>query len=306
MTSPAPFPVSVRRGVPLAEHTTLGIGGPAELFLEPQRPEDLAERLDALDRDGVPFRLLGGGANLLAPDGGVPGAVLATGRMRRVFREGERGLRAWAGATLPQLVRTARELGLSGLESLVGVPGQLGGALAMNAGSAQWGIWDVVVEAVVWRPVPGGGGEVVALDRATVAPRYRDGNLRGAVVLEALLELAPSDRARVRAAEEALLRRKNATQPVSASSAGCAFRNPPGDSAGRLVDAAGLKGLRVGGAAVSERHANFVVDLGGATAADVRTLLERVEETVAERFGVRLERELVVWPEPERPVMVGA
>lgn len=289
----------VRRAEPLAAHTTLRIGGPAEWFYEPQRPEDLASLLSRLAREGIPCRLLGGGANTLAPDGGVRGAVLHTGALRRVFREGD-GLRAWAGATLPQLVRTAADAGLSGLEPLIGVPGQLGGALAMNAGSADWGIWDEIAEATVWDPAQ--GGEVRLLRRAEHQPAYRDGRLGRWVVLEALLRLRPAAPRVIRAAQEELLRRKNATQPVTLASAGCAFKNPPGDSAGRLVDAAGLKGTRCGGAEISERHANFVVNRGGASAADVRALIERAEREVAERFGVRLERELVIWPEPDAPL----
>ncbi len=303
-----PLPVNsaerapMRRLEPLSAHTTLRIGGPAEQFFEPQRPEDLAALLSRLIAEQLPFRLLGGGANTLAPDGGVRGAVVHTGSLRRVFREGESQLRAWAGATLPQLVRTAADSGLSGLERLIGVPGQLGGGLAMNAGSASWGIWDLVEEVTVWDPEFEGGGEQSAirvLRPADVLPSYRDGRLGARIVLEACLRLQPTDPRAIRAVQEDFLQRKNASQPVTLSSAGCAFKNPAGDSAGRLVDAAGLKGLRVGGAEISPRHANFIVNCGGATAADVRTLIERAEATVAERFGVRLERELVLWPEPE-------
>jgi len=228
--------------------------------------------------------------------------VIHTGMMRRLFRDGERSLRGWPGVTIQQLVRTAGELGLSGVEPLVGVPGNLGGALAMNAGSADWGIWDQVQEVTLWRPGAGAGD----FRREQVGPRYRDGNLQGAVVLEALLDFEPGAPKEVKARAEEVLRRKNASQPVTLSSAGCAFKNPPGDSAGRLIDAAGLKGAREGAVAVSERHANFLVNEGGATAAQVRALLARIEETVRERFGVSLERELVIWPEPlagaDRPV----
>ncbi len=291
-----------RRREPLSRWTTLKIGGPAELFFEPAKPEHLLELLDELHAAGTPFRLLGGGANLLAPDGGVAGAVIHTGMMRRLFRDGERSLRGWPGVTIQQLVRTAGELGLSGVEPLVGVPGNLGGALAMNAGSADWGIWDQVQEVTLWRPGAGAGD----FRREQVGPRYRDGNLQGAVVLEALLDFEPGAPKEVKARAEEVLRRKNASQPVTLSSAGCAFKNPPGDSAGRLIDAAGLKGAREGAVAVSERHANFLVNEGGATAAQVRALLARIEETVRERFGVSLERELVIWPEPlagaDRPV----
>lgn len=288
---------------PLARHTTLRIGGPAAEFWEPQRPEDLAAVLSRLARDGAAWRMLGGGADTLAPDGGVRGAVIHTGAMRRVFRE-EGGLRAWAGVTLPQLVRTAADAGLTGLEPLIGVPGQVGGALAMNAGSATWGVWDAVEELTVWDPdAAAPGSEPAAFLRvlrpAEVGPAYRDGRLGRRVALEAKLRLAPADPRAIRDEQERLLRRKNATQPVTLASAGCAFKNPPGDSAGRLVDAAGLKGARAGGAEISERHANFVVNRGGATAADVRALIERAEREVESRFGVRLERELCVWPEPD-------
>ncbi len=289
--------VPLLRGVALAAHTTLKIGGPAEFFYAPQRPEDLAALLTRLESAGTPCRLLGGGANTLAPDGGVWGAVVHTGALRGLFREGNR-LRAWPGVTLPQLVRAACDAGLGGVEKLIGVPGQIGGALAMNAGSSEWGIWDAVEEVTLWEP----GGGMRAFRPEEIGPRYRDGNLRGRVVLECALRLRPEEPAALKARQDEFLRRKNATQPVTLSSAGCAFKNPPGDSAGRLVDAAGMKGAREGGAKISPLHANFIVNCGGASAADVRALATRAEEAVAARFGVRLERELVLWPEPARPV----
>jgi UDP-N-acetylmuramate dehydrogenase len=132
-----------------------------------------------------------------------------------------------------------------------------------------------------------------------VQPSYRNGNLRGAIVLETLLEFEASSPGAVRARQEAYLKKKNQTQPVTLASAGCAFRNPEGDSAGRLIDAAGLKGAREGGLVVSERHANFLVHEGGGSAAEARRLLERIATTVREQFGVELHRELVVWPEPD-------
>ncbi len=287
-------------GVPLAAWTTLRIGGPAAEFYQPRRPEDLAALLDHLEERELPWRMLGGGANVLAPDGGVRGAVIQTEGLRGVFREGERGLRAWAGASLPGLVHSAAGLGLAGLEPLAGVPGQLGGALAMNAGSAEWGIWSVVREAVLWDPEAAGPGpeRIRAVGPEEIGPRYRDGRLGRAVVLEVLLELQPSTPARVRAAVRERIARKNASQPVSLATAGCAFRNPPGDSAGRLLEAAGLKGRRRGRAVFSGLHANFVVNEGGATAAEVRALLEEAREEVEGRFGIRLRPELVIWPEP--------
>ncbi len=284
----------MRRDEPLSRWTTLRLGGAAEFFFEPRTPDDLWKLLTRLDEDGVPYRMLGGGANVLAPDGGVPGAVIHTGSMRRIFRDGETGLRAWAGATNQQLVRAAAEHGLSGVEELIGVPGHVGGSLAMNAGSPSWGLWDQVTEVTLWQP----GGEVVAKTPDEVQPSYRNGNLRGAIALEVLLHFEASAPAAVRAKQEAYLKRKNESQPVTLASAGCAFRNPDGDSAGRLIDAAGLKGAREGGVVVSEKHANFLVHEGGGTAADARALLARIEAEVQRQFDVALHRELVVWPEP--------
>jgi len=283
----------MRQQVPLSEWTTLRIGGPAEFFFQPQKPEHLGDLLTRLEKDEVPWRMLGAGANVLAPDGGVPGAVIQTGSLRHIFRE-ENCLRLWPGVTLPQLVRSATELGLSGVEKLIGVPGHVGGALAMNAGSADWGIWDQVREVTLWLP----GGELVARTAKDIQPSYRNGNLGQAVVLEALLELTEKPVKVVKAEQEAYLRKKNASQPVTLSTAGCAFRNPKGDSAGRLIDAAGLKGWTCGGIQVSPLHANFLVNNGGATAADVRQAIAHIRQTVVDAAGIELATELVIWPEP--------
>jgi UDP-N-acetylmuramate dehydrogenase len=283
----------MRRDVALADWTTLRIGGPAAFFFQPQKPEHLGELLTRLETDGFPWRMLGAGANVLAPDGGVQGAVIQVGSMRRIFQE-ESCLRLWPGVTLPQLVRSATELGLSGVEQLIGVPGQIGGAIAMNAGSADWGIWDQVREVTLWEP----GGALVARKPEEVLPEYRNGNLGEAVVLEALLELKPSPVSEVKKRQEEYLRKKNQSQPVTMSTAGCAFRNPAGASAGKLIDDAGLKGFQIGGVQVSPLHANFLVNLGDGSAADVRAVLDHVEREVLNQCGVRLTRELVIWPEP--------
>ena len=192
----------MRLQVPLAEWTTLRIGGPAEYFFQPPKPEQFADLLTRLEMDEVPFRLLGAGANVLAPDGGVLGAVIQSGGLRRMFRE-ENCLRLWPGVTLPQLVRSATELGLSGVEKLIGVPGHIGGALAMNAGSSDWGIWQQVKEVTLWLP----GGELVAKTPQQIQPGYRNGNLGEAVVLEVLLELEVKPKADVKKEQEAYAKR---------------------------------------------------------------------------------------------------
>ncbi|NQU49498.1 MAG: UDP-N-acetylmuramate dehydrogenase [Planctomycetes bacterium] len=283
----------MRLQVPLAEWTTLRIGGPAEYFFQPPKPEQFAELLTRLEMDEVPFRLLGAGANVLAPDGGVLGAVIQSGGLRRMFRE-ENCLRLWPGVTLPQLVRSATELGLSGVEKLIGVPGHIGGALAMNAGSSDWGIWQQVKEVTLWLP----GGELVAKTPQQIQPGYRNGNLGEAVVLEVLLEFEVKPKADVKKEQEAYLRKKNVSQPVTLSTAGCAFRNPQGSSAGQLIESVGLKGWQCGGIQVSPLHANFLVNTGGATAADVRLAMAHIQKTVLDQAGVELQTELVIWPEP--------
>ncbi|MBC8369401.1 MAG: UDP-N-acetylmuramate dehydrogenase [Planctomycetes bacterium] len=284
----------MRTLVALSEYTTLRVGGAAAMFFEPQKPEHLAELLTQLEIDGIAWKILGAGANSVPADAGFDGAVIHTGSMRRIFRDGD-GFRVWAGASLPSMIRAAYELELSGLENLIGVPGQLGGALAMNAGSAEWGVWDVVENVTLWVPGIGDHLKIEQHDRQSLNPQYRNGNLQQKVVLEALINLKKSSKPEIKHAQETLLRAKNASQPVTVPSAGCAFKNPPGDSAGRLLDKSGLKGLRVGGAEVSSKHANFIINCGDATAADVTELLKQMHAAVIEKQQVDLEYELVVW-----------
>ncbi len=245
--------------------------------------------LTQLYADRVDWFILGGGANVCFPDEGLS-VVVHTGAMRRMFRE-ENTIRVWPGVTIQQLVRATSELGLSGMESLMGVPGNLGGAIAMNAGTADWGIWELVAEVTLWTP-----DGLVSKTREDVQPSYRHGNLGEGVLLEALLQFESRNPAQIKIKQESLLRKKSQTQPVTLSSAGCAYKNPPGDSAGRLIDSSGLKGTTVGGMSVSERHANFMVNDGSATAHDFLTLLEKVEATVFQEHGVKLEREIVIVP----------
>jgi len=201
---------------------------------------------------------------------------------------------------LPSLVRAASQLGWSGLEGLVGVPGSLGGGVAMNAGGGPGWMWDLVEAVRVLTPE----GELVDRDREQCNPGYRDGGLDGAVVVGAVLRLQVESRAAVEERTREFLLRKRAVQPVTEKSSGCIFKNPDreqsdGCSAGQLVDRAGLKELQRGGARVSPLHGNFIVNTGGATAADVFGLIVELQERVQERFGVALEREVKVWRSAE-------
>jgi UDP-N-acetylmuramate dehydrogenase len=326
MTSSTSWPCAALSSAELAGRTTLKVGGWAEWLLEPASPDELVAAWTAALEVGGPVRLLGGGANLILDDGELPGVVISTARLRRSFRMGDRvrgedpferdapadkthdledgepRLVGWAGASMPGLVRAAAELGWAGLEGLVGVPGSLGGGVRMNAGG-RWGdMWDVVetVRCVTRE------GELVDVERADANPTYRDGGLGDRVVVAAVVKLERSSKHEVRERMKQFLSEKRAAQPVTEASCGCIFKNPDkelsgGRSAGILVEESGAKGLRRGGAVVSELHGNFIVNRGGATAADVLTLIEDVRDRVAQRTGIRLEREVEVWRREEGP-----
>jgi UDP-N-acetylmuramate dehydrogenase len=297
------------------------VGGAAEWLLEPRDPDQLQRAWVAAREAGFEVRLLGAGADLIVADGLHPCVVIATGRIDRVFRPGsvasetpfeaapEDGARvapperdedprlvAWCGASLPGLVRRAGELGWTGLEGLVGVPAKLGGAVATNAGG-RWGdIWDVIETVRVLTL----DGEVQDLERTACNPVYRDGGLGELLVVGAVLRLRSSTRREVQERARVFLLEKNGVQPVTEACAGCIFKNPDpeasgGRSAGRLIDDLGLKGLERGAAIVSPLHGNFIVNRGGARAADVFELIEEVRGRVAEATGIALETEVRSW-----------
>lgn len=265
--------------IPLARLTTLKVGGPAEVWT----CETDAAVVRATE---APYRVLGGGSNLLVADAGVPERVVRLGRAFADLDAMDGRTDLWLGAAtpVPGLVRRAQRLGLSGLEGLLGVPAVLGGAIAMNAGTRFGEIAEVLeeVEALV-------DGRVVRLAADDLGLRYRHADLpAGAIVLRARLRLVASTPDRVARALEGVDEARRG-QP-KARSAGCAFKNPPGDSAGRLVDVAGLKGVRVGDAMIAHEHGNFVVNLGAATAADVVALLDLVRAAVAVPLEVEWRR----------------
>lgn len=332
MNSSVNWPCAALQNAELAPRTTLRVGGSAAWLLEPATPDAFVAAWCAVRERGLEPRVLGGGANLIVADGTHPWVVIATDRMHRVFRpetdqaqvlelaaiEGANGrdgvyepelprvahherereprLVAWAGAGMPGLVRMARDLGWSGLEGLVGVPGNLGGGVAMNAGG-RWGeLWDVVESVRLLTPE----GEVVERLRGECQPRYRDGNLGGAMVLGAELKLVPGDRSAIGARMGEYLAQKSAAQPVMERSAGCIFRNPDkelsdGLSAGELIERLGLKGRSRGDAVVSQKHGNFLVNRGRASACDVLELIDEVEREVHARTGIVLQREVKLW-----------
>lgn len=282
-------PGGVRLDEPLARYVSFRIGGPADVLVLPPTLAHLEAVVRWLYRCGEPFVVLGRGSNVLIADRGVRGVVVKTGRgQARVRYDGVR-VAVECGASLPHLSRRASERGLAGLEFAAGIPGSVGGAVVMNAGAHGCSMADVVTEVRAltpegerrWR------GEELAF-------RYRESRFQRepGVVLEAELTLTRADPQETVARLEAWLSTRAETQPLGPPSSGCVFRNPAGDFAGRLIDAAGAKGLRVGPAVVSDRHANYILNLGGAQASDVLRLMDIVRARVRAAFGVELETEI--------------
>ena len=260
--------------------TTLGVGGEAELW-------EVEDERGLREATAEPYRVLGAGSNVLISDAGVPERVIKLGRAYNTIRDfnGQRDLWLGAATPLPGLVRRATEAGLSGLEPLLGIPAVLGGAVVMNAGTRFGEMSGTLQEVEVFV-----NGELQRLRADALGLSYRHSELpEGAVLTRVQLKLTPSTRERV-AAKVRQVDDARAGQP-KIKSAGCAFKNPPGDSAGRLIDVHGLKGLRVGQAQVSFEHGNFIVNLGGASACDVLNLLEQIKAKVE----VPLESEWQLW-----------
>jgi len=275
----------------LGRRTTLRVGGPAEYFVEAQSLRDVADTVHASRESGLPLHVLGGGSNLLIPDDGVSGIVLSLHGLKKINVFGSK-VHVQAGANLSALVARCSTQGLAGPQSLAGIPGSVGGALAMNAGGRYGEIADYV-ERVIWISPR---GELESRYREEIEFGYRISELRHGVVIEAVLQGHTGEPKQLIAQAREILQQKLAAQPYSEFSAGCAFKNPKGQSAGRIIDAAGCKGLRVGGATVSDRHGNFIVNTGEARASDVLELMRLVTARVLEAHGIELQPEVQIWP----------
>lgn len=281
--------VMVLRDEPLARHTTMGVGGPARVFAIIEEPAALQPVIAVLRQGDIPWMILGGGSNTIFTDEGWPGAIVTLGKgFRKLARvEGTNQITAGAAAPLSAVMNFAKREGLSGLEWAGGVPGQLGGALAGNAGTPAGEICAAVesVEAI------GPDGRRRTLARGEFEYGYRFSSLRDWIVIEATLALTPDAPEAIQKRIDAALA-KRGEQPIGQRSSGCMFKNPPGAPAGRLIDEAGLKGLRIGGARVSELHANFMINDGKATAEDIEKLIELVREGVGRKHGINLDLEI--------------
>jgi UDP-N-acetylmuramate dehydrogenase len=285
----------VAYGEPLSRYTSLRIGGPADALVVPADLDDLRALLRFVHTAGIPTVVLGGGSNTLVLDGGFRGIAIVLGAAFTQHEAQGTTVRAGAAVRVSRLLAFACRLGLAGVECLTGIPGTVGGAIRGNAGTSAGWVGDRLVDVGLVLA----DGTVARLPKAKLGFAYRHAALPvGAVVTEATFALEPGDPAAIRRAVSKLLVARNQSQPVESRSAGCMFKNPPGDSAGRLVDVAGLKGLRAGDAVVSSKHANFIINEGRAKAADVLGLMKMVRARVRERHGIDLELEVNVVGEP--------
>ena len=286
------FEPIVRQGEPLAQHTWFRLGGTAEYFAEPRTIDELQALVRRCADEGIQIRLLGGGSNVLVRDEGVPGMVVSLPEQAfGAIATNGRKITAGAGAKLGHLISVAVREGLAGLEPLVGIPGSVGGALHGNAGSRGGDIGQWTCQATVMTR----SGEILQRERDDLTFAYRESSLDELVILQAEFDLEKEDPEELTKRMQKYWIVKKANQPLGHQSAGCIFKNPRGMSAGMLIDQAGLKGSRIGGAEVSDAHANFIVADSSATSHDVLRLIDLVRSRVAERLGVELETEIEIW-----------
>ncbi|MDT8301637.1 MAG: UDP-N-acetylmuramate dehydrogenase [Sedimentisphaerales bacterium] len=282
----------VETDYPLAKRTWYGLGGAADYFIRPKTVEQLKEVVRRCTKNNIRIYVMGFGSNLLVSDKGLRGAVikLEAEQFSQIEFDGEE-VTAWAGAELSKLVLTCVEKGLSGIEALTGIPGSVGGAVKMNAGG-NFGDFGAAVEAVT---LMDSDGNVFEKSKPELVFDYRRTNITAKFILSARLKLNESDSEQImRTVKEIWIYKKN-NQPLNTKNSGCIFKNPRDGSAGALIDRAGLKGLRIGGAVVSEKHANFIIAEKECTSSDVMKLIETIKEKVKEQFDVELELEVEIW-----------
>lgn len=292
---PNRFPdMEILREEPMARHTTFRIGGPARRFVRPGNTEECAGLLALAGEEEWPLLVLGNGSNLLAADSGLDMLVVHTGRLDSLERTGKRSIRAGAGVSLARLSSFAQREGLSGLEFAHGIPGSLGGGVCMNAGAYGGEMRQVLSAATVW--FPDEGVRRMSLEELDLGYRHSIFSGRRGAVLEAEFLLEPGDPAHIQAQTADFDRRRREKQPLEYPSAGSTFKRPEGHFAGALIEQCGLKGFRTGGAQVSEKHAGFVINAGGASCADVLALIAHIQKTVYDQTGIHLEPEIKTVP----------
>lgn len=281
----------VMRDEPMSRHTTFRVGGTADFFVEIGSPEELLDIINYLTETDHSYFILGNGSNLLVGDKGYEGVILHLGeRFNRITVEGNT-ITAQAGAMLSAVARTAAKNGLSGMEFASGIPGTIGGAVVMNAGAYEGEMKQIITKVTVMTRE----GEILELDNETMEFGYRTSIIknRPLVVLSAVISLEKGDMTSIQAKMDDFNKRRRSKQPLEYPSAGSTFKRPEGYFAGKLIMDAGLRGYRIGGAQVSEKHCGFIINMGNATAADISELMDEVVEKVEEQFSVTLEPEII-------------
>lgn len=281
---------SAEREVSMKNYTSFKVGGPAELFLSPENAGQTAKLVRFCEKEEIPVFVLGKGSNLLVSDRGIKGAVIYTGKQCGISLVDENTVRAQSGASLAQLCTFALENSLSGLEFAYGIPGTVGGAVFMNAGAYGGEMKDVLLNSeYVSTDETSGELDNEAMELSYRHSAYENSNL---VITAASVRLAPADRNEIKSTMNDILARRKEKQPLEYPSAGSTFKRPEGNFAGALIEQCGLKGVSVGGAQVSEKHAGFIINRGGATAADILSLIKHVQARVKAQTGVSLETEI--------------
>ncbi len=280
---------------PMSKHTTFRIGGPADYLVLPASAREVAAVLVIAREYGMPVTILGNGSNVLVRDKGIRGLVLKFDATMGSITHNGTTVKAGAGASLGDVARYAAGHGLTGLEFAVGIPGSIGGAVFMNAGAYEGEIGCVVAAVTAVTP----DGRLQRFGHVDIRFGYRDSIFQhnGCIICEVELALAAGDDATIDEKMTEYTSRREAKQPIEMPSAGSTFKRPPGYFAGTLIEQAGLKGYKIGGAQVSGKHAGFIVNAGGATAADVLALIKEVQRQVLERFGVKLQPEVRIFGE---------
>jgi UDP-N-acetylmuramate dehydrogenase len=282
----------VETDYPLAKRTWYGLGGPADYFIRPKTTEQLKEVVERCNENEIRIYVMGFGSNLLIGDDGLRGAVIKLeAEQFAQIKYDAQDVTAWAGAELSKLVLNCVKKGLSGIEALTGIPGSVGGAVKMNAGG-NFGDIGAAVESVT---LMDSSGNIFEKSKPELEFDYRQTNITAKFVLNARLKLNTADPEQImRTVKEIWIYKKN-SQPLNTKNSGCIFKNPPDASAGALIDRAGLKGLQIGGAIVSEKHANFIIAGKGCSSRDVTRLIEAIKQRVKEQFNIELGLEIEIW-----------
>lgn len=281
---------------PMKKYTWLRVGGEADLVVEPGNYEEFLELLNLLSSVDVPWVVLGEGSNTIVYDRGITGVVISTKKLKKIEIVDETNVLAEAGAILGTILNKTIKAGLTGFEFAAGIPGTVGGGIFMNAGANNGEIKDVVDTVWIWL-----NGDEISIPRSEINFEYRKSNLpEGSVVTKALFKLEKGDAEESERNVKEYMAKRNSTQPIKMSNTGSIFKNPPDIAAGRLIEELGLKGHKIGGAMISDLHANFIVNSGNAKASDVLELIEKAKREALEKRGIKLETEVRVMGNQEK------